>query len=144
MFSVRRIVGTLIVAGIGIGGATAAGHSYSGHGGASGDFCEFTLQQNHTLEDAMSDDTLDLAGMQTLVNGAAADLRKQSRAEVKPQVLAAGDTLAAALSGLGAALSADEFAAADVAYGKAIEGIAAACNEATGQKVGVEDAGTEA
>lgn len=144
MFSVRRIVGGVIV--LVVGGGVAAGHSYAGHGGVSGDFCEFTLKQNHDLDAKMASDGLDLAGMRLLVTGAARDLRAQARTEVKPEVLAAGDKLAAALSAMGSARSADVYAAAGAAYDKAIDGIAAACNRATGQKVRVVDsaAGTKA
>ena len=137
MFSVRRVIGGVIV--LAVGGGVAAGHSYAGHGGASGTFCEFTLQQNHDLDAKMASDSLDLAGMRVLVNSAAADLRKQKQTEVKPEVLAAGENLAAALSAMGAATSADEYATAGEAYDKAIDGIAAACNAATGQNVKVED-----
>jgi hypothetical protein len=144
MFSVRRIVGGVIV--LVVGGGVAAGHSYAGHGGASGDFCEFTLKQNHDLDAKMASDTLDLAGMRRLVTGAARDLRAQARTEVKPGVLTAGENLAAALSAMGSAGSAEAYARAGDAYDKAIDGIAAACNTATGQKVKVVDspAGTKA
>jgi len=137
MFSVRQFVGGAVV--LLVGGGFAAGHAYAGHGGASGTFCEFTLQQNHDLDAKMASDTLDLDGMRALVNGAAADLRKQKQTEVKPEVLTAGENLAAALSAMGAAQSADEYATAGEAYDKAIDGIAAACNTATGQNVKVED-----
>lgn len=137
----RRIIGGIVGVAVVIVGYFTTSTGYAGHNDATGTFCQEMLQQNNKIHDdskKLETAKADWTAIAARLEQGAKDLRGIITPEVKVEVASVARTLATAMTNVATAPDDADLDAIDAAYSKALKDMAAACNTATGEKVGVD------
>lgn len=137
----RQIVAGFVGIAVVAVGFFTAGNGYAGHDDPTGKFCQEMLKQNHSVDaelGKLETEKADWSAMAIRLQRGANDLRAIESTDVNSDVLRAASTLATAMGTVATAPDDADLASIDAAYERALRGMATACNDATGESVGVE------
>lgn len=137
----RRIIGGVVGIAVLIVGYFTTNTGYAGHNDATGKFCQEMLKQNNAMAaeaKRLDQQKADWSAFSANLVKNATDLRALDTTDVKIEVASAARTLAGAMTTFATAPADADLVAIDAAYSKALTDMAKTCNDATGEKVGVD------